>query len=146
MHSIYLKNQGFTLLELMIVVAIVGILAAVAIPSYQGYTKRAKFTEVVQATAPFKMAVVTCAHEHEGLDQCGTAATNGIPADFAAVDANTGYVASVKVSANGKITATSQRIKIGQEQAFTYILTPTYQANGQLTWEKQGTCVQQSLC
>lgn len=146
MQSNYFKNQGLTLLELMIVIAIIGILAAVAIPSYQSYTNRAKFTEVVQAVAPYKMAVVTCSHEHEGLDQCGTPGTNSIPADFAAVDANTGYVASVSIGANGKITATSQRIKVGQEKAFTYILTPTYQANGQLTWTKEGTCTQQSLC
>lgn len=146
MYSVCFKNQGLTLLELMIVIAIVGILAAVAIPSYQSYTNRAKFIEIVHATAPYKLAVEVCAHEHESLEQCGLPTTNGIPTNFAAINTNTGYVASVSIGANGKIIATSQRIKINQAQAFTYILTPTYQANGQLIWLKEGTCTQYGLC
>lgn len=146
MKSIFRKNKGMTLLELMIVIAIIGILASIAIPSYQHYTHKAKFSEVVQAVAPFKMAVTTCAHEHAGLKDCSTPEKNGIPPNFKAVDDNTGYTASVVISANGVITATSQRIKIVDESSFTYILTPTYQANGQLTWAKSGTCIQHGLC
>lgn len=55
------QQSGFTLIELMIVVAIIGILAAVALPAYQDYTNRAKFSEVISAVAPIKTAVSLCA-------------------------------------------------------------------------------------
>jgi type IV pilus assembly protein PilA len=51
------KQQGFTLIELMIVVAIIGILAAIAIPAYQDYTVRAKISELVNAMTPAKTSV-----------------------------------------------------------------------------------------
>ena len=52
------RENGFTLIELMIVIAIIGILAAVAVPQYGQYTKRAKFSEVISATAPIKLSLI----------------------------------------------------------------------------------------
>lgn len=146
MYSTKGKQKGLTLLELMIVIAIIGILAAIAIPSYQNYSNRAKFAEVIQATAPFKLAVTTCMHEHDNLVACGTPGQNSIPDNFKAENQSKGYVAMVEVGKNAQIIASSQRIRINKIDHFTYILTPIYQTDGQLRWDVSGTCVQQGLC
>jgi len=145
-QAIKKKQQGLTLLELMIVIAIIGILAAIAIPSYQNYSNRAKFSEVMQATAPFKLAITTCFHEHDGLEACGDAGKNGLPNNFKAENVAKAYVAAVELGKNGQIVATSQRIRINKVDHFTYVLTPRSQADGQLRWDISGTCVQQGLC
>ena len=93
-------QQGFTLIELMIVVAIIGILAAVALPAYQDYTKRAKLSEVVLAASACRTTV-------SEVYQTGTAAivANGWGCESAA--ATSKYVASVATDANGVITVTA---------------------------------------
>ncbi|TNI67677.1 pilin [Aeromonas hydrophila] len=71
------KQSGFTLIELMIVVAIVAILAAIALPAYQNYTKKAKMTELVASTGAVKTQVEVCMQSY-GTTQCNNS-VNGMP-------------------------------------------------------------------
>lgn len=146
------SNFGFTLIELMIVIAIIGILAAIAIPNYQNYTNKAKFSEVVQATAPYKLAVEICVHalgiapSTTAIAGCGNG-NGGVPAAFAAPSATEGYTSGVTVSnTTGAVTATSQQITVGATSAFTFILTPTTDSTGRVIWAKSGNCVAAGLC
>lgn len=135
-----MKNaqKGFTLIELMIVVAIIGILAAVAIPAYSNYTKKAKFTEVTQATQAAKAAVEVCASTLATVTGC-TAGSEGVPADVVVGNPTT-HVATV-ATLNGIITATG-RATVDDK---TYVLTPTYTA-GVVTWAVTGTCLAAGYC
>jgi type IV pilus assembly protein PilA len=133
------RASGFTLIELMIVVAIIGILAAVALPAYRDYTKRAKFSEVILATAAAKIAVEICAQDLDGVAAC-KGGTNQIPANIMTASGN---VASVTTADNGVIMATA--IGTNGLSGETYILTPQYAA-GKVTWVVSGTCLGANLC
>jgi prepilin-type N-terminal cleavage/methylation domain-containing protein len=125
------STQGFTLIELMITIGILGILAAVAIPSYQNYTRRAYYSELVSATTPYKLAVSECYQNLGTVTGCD-AGTNTIPA---AVTTAQGGVGSLSV-ANGVITVTPVEQR-GILATDTYVLTPTV-AGTALTWVSSG--------
>ena len=145
-----MKNvqKGFTLIELMIVVAIIGILAAVAIPAYSDYTKKAKFTEVVQATQAVKTAVELCAQSENVTPIAGCEQNSGgVPATIGSAGATTAaagkYVAYVTTSAAGVITAQAIPALDGSTAGTgaTFILTPAWNSATGITWTTSGTCL-----
>ena len=129
------KQQGFTLIELMIVVAIIGILAAIAIPAYQDYTVRSKMSEVVLATASPRTAVTETYQTEGSMPADQAAAGLGVPADFAsryvttvtygrAGDNQSTITALATVDVGGGVTA-------AQGVLLTGVGTP---ATGQVEW------------
>ena len=125
------EQKGFTLIELMIVIAIIGILASIAVPQYSKYMNRSKFSELVVATSTIKTAIAECYHWN-GLDfaKCNTSVP--VANEFAQVTASLltkaaspDSIASITVTADGndpRITVTPSGTN-GLQTSDTFILT-----------------------
>lgn len=123
------KSKGFTLIELMIVVAIIGILAAVAIPAYNDYTQTTKATSGLAGLSSYKTTVAMCYQKQGALADCDSGAY-GIPAAITA-SGSINYLTAVSVT-NGVIEATLDA-KDREGAAIEISLTPTV-SSGTLNW------------
>jgi type IV pilus assembly protein PilA len=133
------KQQGFTLIELMIVVAIIGILAAIAIPAYQDYTIRAQVSEGLQLSGGAKVAVT------EYYQDKGTMPADNSTAGVApAADIQGNYVSQVGVGSDGSgvageievtYSSTSPQGANAKIDGLTLLLTPNTANAGSVDWD-----------
>ena len=142
MHKKKRTQVGFTLIELMIVIAIIGILASVALPAYQTFTKKAKFSEVVLAVGSIRTAIDAC-YQIRGdynLANCDTEDKLGISLSDAETGEHVNSVVLTPISA--KITATGS----ASVDSHQLVLTPIVFGNS-LQWSDSGSsCIAAGLC
>ena len=122
-----MNQKGYTLLQVLIVVAIVGILSTVALPAYQDYTIRARVAEGFSLVSTAQIAVAETTMVNNALPL--TQAATGYVSPSA-----TANVSGIAIAANGVITITYTAAAGGG----TIVVTPTLQANGDITWNCTG--------
>lgn len=128
------NQKGFTLIELMVAIAIIAVLSGIGIPSYQRYIQKAALTDMLQVMVPYKMAVELCALEHASLDSCD-GGKQGIP-----TGGTSRYVSATTID-KGVITLTGQQTLAN----LTLAISPTINNSGNIVWTRTCTSADSSI-
>lgn len=124
------QSRGFTLIELMVVIAIVGVLAAIAIPAYQGYSARAQVSEALSISGSVRAEIVGTIFSENGTFSGIDSGTNGLPA---ASDMQGSYVTQVQVT-DGVVAATLGNEASAFISGEVLTLTPRTTPGGTIVW------------
>lgn len=135
------KQKGFTLIELMIVISVIGILTAIALPTYENYAKKTKFTEVILAASNIKTNIDSCFQSRGNyiLTNCDSIAKANIDVSGVTAANNVNSISIDPLTA--LVTATGEP----SVDSATYTLLPTV-SNDSLNWTAGGTCIAAGLC
>lgn len=132
-------EAGFSLLEMLLVVALIGVIAAYAVPTYQSYLQNTRFMEVVQQTQAVRLSQAACMLQ-AGTDLSACDAYDELAVNAPAATDNTASVAIT--SSTGVLTGTGT----SAAGSYTYILTPSFNDQNQLQYAVSGTCVEAKAC
>lgn len=128
------KQLGFTLVELVFAIAILGLLASVAVPNYISYMDKSRYSEMIRASTPYKEAVGICFQRTGSLSNC-RAGQNGVPGNI--INSSAGLVRYIFTLSNGQIFVFPNNVNNFTLIGDYYLLRPTV-TNGVMTWQFSG--------